>query len=356
MLNAIALKQCASSIIVLINMRIKKLFRQEVLLQKKYQNYGSVFINLPKHYTFLAVIFGFLVICGFLFLFFMTFTEKTIARGFLNATKGLVHIYPKKNGVITRTFIKQGVSVQKGDPLFFIETSLEDKMVQEKMLSQFKQRKNAVQKAISYKKRELLLLKSLLSKNYIAQRDYHRQEEALVSLESDFLRIEAELMDYKKEKAYWIQAPVPGVITNLAYHLGQYVQIDKPLVTIVPDDAKFQAEILVPVQQIGLIKKNDRVVIHYDAYPYAHFGSFFATITMINQSPSMDSAEEIAPKLGQPYYKVIATLDKQTITFHQQEKKVQQGLTFSAIILGAQKTLAEWIFDPLLQFKGRIFL
>src|SRR5215212_9481868 len=117
---------------------MNQLFRQEVLEQKKYNHFGSVFLNRPTYYIFFAYGFALLMSLMLGFIFFVNFFEKTVALGVLNAKKGLIRLFPKKNGVIAKVYIREGDFVRQGDPLYLIDTTWEGQILRDKVLAKFR--------------------------------------------------------------------------------------------------------------------------------------------------------------------------------------------------------------------------
>lgn len=336
----------------------KMLFRTEVFESKRNRNYGSVLVNTPVGYTILTVGFSVLVGLIILFLMFGEFSEKFIVKGYLESTKGVVRVYASKNGVISHCFIKQGDTVKKGDKLFLIDTSddgLGNKNPHD-VLSQLEKKKKSLEDEIEHKKRHLHSLKPLLVKKYIPLATYHTKHDELIALKHQINSVEIEILNYQHNKSYIIRSPIDGVISSVIYQAGQYTNLTKPLMKILPSHADLMAELFIPVRQSGFLRRNNQIIIHYDAYPYARFGAAKASIREISKSVLTDDEEEKPIKIGEPYYKISALLDKQFVSVYGKEKKIQHGMTVSAVIVGSKRKVWQWILDPLYSFYGGIFI
>ncbi len=339
-------------------MNNKRLFRQEVLDSKRNKNYGSVSINTPFQYTVFTMGFSLIVLIVFLFLLFGEFSEKFIVSGYLESTRGVARVYPNKNGVIVRRYVKQGDEIKKGDRLFLIDTSYAglEKKNKHDVLSQLEKKKKSIEMEIVHKEKHLQALKGLLEKKYISLTMYHQKHDELVALENQKNSVDLEMINYKHEQSYVVYAPISGMISSVIYQEGQYTNMTKPLVKILPNHADLIAELFIPVKQSGFLHHNNTVIIRYDAYPYARFGTSSATINDISRSILTDEEEDNPIRIGQPYYKVTATLDKQYVTVYGEEKKIQHGMTISAVIVGSKRKVWQWIFDPLFCFYGGALL
>lgn len=324
------------------------LFRPEVMHAKKNQYYGVVSINTPMSYVTLTLGSIILMIFVILFIILGKYSEKTVVRGYLNSTQGIVRVYPKKSGVILKQWIHEGDVVKKGTPLFLIDTSYEGQppMDTDIFLTQLNARKKRIEKEIRYKRAHVLALKKLFDHHYISEADYHTQQEALTVLENNKNEATMAIIKHKEERSYLIVSSVSGVVSSLIYHPGQYVNASKLLLKIMPKNATLVAELFVPVKQSRFLEGQHQITVHYDAYPYVHFGSAEAAFKHISQSMLTDNEEDKPFPIGEPYYKATATLAQSFITIHGDKKTLQQGMTLSAVIMGSKRNIWQWIFDP----------
>jgi membrane fusion protein len=335
----------------------KTLFRQEVT-DNKSKNYGSVFINTPRTYTICCIGSALITLGIILFIAFAEVSEKYTVQGYLNSNKGVLRVYPNKQGIIIKKYVKQGDKVNKGDPLFLIDTSYDGltNKKQPAILENLEKRKRFLMLEIQSKFDYVTELKKLLIKKYIPLATYTEKHEELVSLKNNMQVLDVEIIRYKQELSYMQRAPADGYVSSMMYTLGQYVNPAKPLLKILPDQAKLILELCIPIQQSGFLTKENRIIVHYDAYPYQRFGSYAARIENISQSILTDEEEEKPLTIGQPYYKVVAHLDKQSIKFYGAEKRLQQDMTVTAVIVGSKKKIWQWILDPIYSYYGDLLV
>jgi membrane fusion protein len=334
------------------------LFRREVSDNKRHKNYGSVFINIPTNYAVLSVGFSLLTLGIILLFIFAEVSEKFIVKGYLNSNKGVVRVYPNKLGIIIKQYVKQGDTVKKGDPLFLIDTSY-DGLANTKhpgILDQLTKRRDSLAHEIHIKLAYIQELKKLLKKKYIPLTTYTEKHEELVSLKNNMHMLDSEIIRYKQELSYIMRAPSDGTVSSLMYTLGQYVNPAKSMLKILPDNAELVVELFIPIQESGFIIKDNKVIIRYDAYPYQRFGSYQAVIQTISQSILTDQEEDKPLSIGQPYYKVVAHLDKQFVTLYGADKKLQQDMTVTAVIVGAKRKIWQWVLDPIFSYYGDLLV
>lgn len=329
------------------------LFRIQVLDLKKHKNFGSISINTPLNYKIYALGYAVFLFCILLIVTFVDFSQKYSVKGYLNSTAGVVSIYPKKIGTISQILVKQGSIVARGSPLFKIETSDETHPTHiPKILKQLNIRKMQVMNEITRKENLLKRLKTLLAKQFISVQDFNHETENLNDSKERLNSIQLEIIRYQQEQSYIIHAPIAGSVATLNSHLGQHVDSTKPLLKLMPTDAKLTAELFIPVREAGFIRLNDQIMLHYDAYPYQHFGGFSAHIQSITQSILLDEEDSKPMNIGEPYYKAYATVDSPMIKLYGKNKALQPGMTFSAVVSGSQRKIWQWLFDPLYSFNG----
>ena len=339
-------------------MKEKFLFRKEVIENKKNKHYGSVSINLLPGYTALTIGFTSLTILILLFLTFAEFSEKHTVSGYLNSKKAFSMVYPKMSGMIVKSYFQQGDRVVKGDKLFLIDTSYAGLSMphEHEMGDQLQKSKVLIEKEIVYKTQHLDALKQLLKQKYVSLMDYHSKKEELLELENKKNSLEMDIIKYNQTRSYLIRSPIDGIIASVMFKQGQHAQESTPLIKIIPEDAELVAELFVPVKKAGFLKKNSQVIIRYDAYPYERFGTYLATIKAVSQSIMTDEEEDKPIKVGEPYYKVTAQLTKQSVSLYGKKKKIQNGMTLSAVIVGSKRKIWQWILDPLYSYYGTLIL
>ena len=151
-----------------------------------------------------------------------------------------------------------------------------------------------------------------------------------------------------------IRAPMAGVVTNVAVNRGQSIAADAPLVTVLPKGSGLHVELLVPTRAIGFIAKGQEVVLRYEAFPYERFGQYRGVVNDIGRNV-WTQGERIGPlSAKEPVYRVDVALDKQSVAALGQEFPLRPGMLVNADLLLEKRTILEWIFEPVLQLKGRL--
>jgi membrane fusion protein len=151
-----------------------------------------------------------------------------------------------------------------------------------------------------------------------------------------------------------IKAPVSGTVTNIAVVQGQSVPADTPLATVLPKGSGLHVELLVPSRAIGFIQKGQQVVLRYEAFPHERFGQYKGVITEISRNV-WTPGEKIGPlAVKEPVYRVDVRMERQSVAALGTEIALRPGMLVNADILLERRTLLEWLFEPVLQLRGRL--
>ena len=151
-----------------------------------------------------------------------------------------------------------------------------------------------------------------------------------------------------------IKAPITGVVTNITVSSGQSVAADAAFATILPAGSKLQVELLVPTRAIGFVTKGKEVSLRYEAFPYERFGQYRGVIADVSQTV-WSPGDKVGPlTVREPAYRITAKLDRQSVVAMGQEIPLRSGMLVNADILLEKRSLLEWIFEPVLQLRGRL--
>src|SRR5688572_30117966 len=151
-----------------------------------------------------------------------------------------------------------------------------------------------------------------------------------------------------------IRAPMAGIVTNIAVNRGQSIAADAPLATVLPQGSGLHVELLVPTRAIGFVRQGAEVVLRYEAFPYERFGQYKGVITGIGNNV-WTQGERVGPlNAREPVYRVDVRLERQNVAALGQEFPLRPGMLVNADLLLEKRTLLEWLFEPVLQLKGRL--
>ena len=151
-----------------------------------------------------------------------------------------------------------------------------------------------------------------------------------------------------------IRAPMTGVVSNIAVNRGQSIAADAPFATVLPKGSGLHVELLVPTRAIGFLAKGQEVVLRYDAFPFERFGQYRGFISDIGRNVWTPGERIGTVTAKEPVYRVDVNLERQAVAALGQEFPLRPGMLVNADLLLERRTLLEWIFEPVLQLKGRL--
>jgi len=168
---------------------------------------------------------------------------------------------------------------------------------------------------------------------------------------------EQALAQAEAERSMVLLAPTSGEVSSVLVKSGQAAAASQTLVSIVPDDTKLVAQLLVKSESVGLVGVGRDVAIHLQAYPYQKFGVQKGVISSISRSAM--NPQEVAFILGQaqvdpdPLYRIDVALASQQVSAYGRSELLKAGMTLDADLLLDRRSLIEWMFEPLIGMKKR---
>ena len=175
----------------------------------------------------------------------------------------------------------------------------------------------------------------------------------LADIESRLAAIERSEVQLRARRAFEVRSPVGGRVVSVRRKVGEAASPDDLALTIIPDHSILVGHLLIPTSAIGFVRPGEPVRVRYDAFPYQHFGVHRAVIRDVARSV-LFSGDSYGPlRVTKPAYPATVALSSQTIVADAREVPLQSGMLFSADIILEQRSILEWIFEPLLGMRGR---
>ncbi len=188
-----------------------------------------------------------------------------------------------------------------------------------------------------------------------------KHQTQLSQIERGISSTDQELTESEAKRQVTVVAPEGGIATALFAEVGQAVDGNRPLVSIMPKGATLQAQLYAPSRAIGFVRPGDAVLLRYQAYPYQKFGH--ARGKVISVAKTALPGSEISwlgnsasgnPQNNEPLYRVVAELESQTIMAYGQPQPLQAGMLVEADLLQETRRLIEWVLEPLYSLTGKL--
>ncbi|AOK05610.1 HlyD family secretion protein [Burkholderia sp. AU28942] len=184
-----------------------------------------------------------------------------------------------------------------------------------------------------------------------------KHQNQLSQIKRSMIDVDLSMIEHEAKREFVVTAPESGAVEAVLLESGQTTDGSRPLATIVPEGAHWQAHLFVPSEAVGFLRIGDAVLIRYKAYPYQKFGQYAAKIVSIASSAL--SAAELsnsgAPvEMSGTFYRITAALRNQDITAYGKPQKLQAGMSLHADVLQERRRLYEWVLEPLYSLTGKL--
>nr|WP_159064950.1 HlyD family efflux transporter periplasmic adaptor subunit [Thaumasiovibrio subtropicus] len=170
-------------------------------------------------------------------------------------------------------------------------------------------------------------------------------------LERQSDEILAQIVQLSSSSATVIKASLDGTITGLRAEVGQTVSEVDVLASIIPADSELLVELYSPSHSIGFVKANQNVGLRFPTFPYEKFGIQSGSVKQISRStysPSeISQLRSVVRKDQEALFKILVSLEKDTVTVYGNEEPLKIGMLVSADINVEKRNLSEWLLGPI---------
>jgi membrane fusion protein len=165
--------------------------------------------------------------------------------------------------------------------------------------------------------------------------------------------VKERLLALNLEKNQQIVAPVKGRVTSLQAYPGMNVDSQKPLAVLLPEGSHLEAHLFVPSRAIGFIKEGQKVLLQYEAFPVSKYGVQIGHIKEMSRTVlgGHEIYEMDLSGSQDSFYRLTVELEKASIQAFGQNLPLQSGIKARAEIILEQRSLLEWILEPLLRSR-----
>ncbi|WP_242786131.1 HlyD family efflux transporter periplasmic adaptor subunit [Xanthomonas translucens] len=180
----------------------------------------------------------------------------------------------------------------------------------------------------------------------------------LNELRRQLAQVEQALAQNEATRASELRAPASGIVSSLLVKPGASVSLGQPLLAIVPDGSRLQAQLLVPSQAVGFVHPGVEVTLHYQAFPYQKFGLQHGVVRSVSRSALMPGEVTLLLGGGTPpstdsLYLARVDLANQNVQAYGQQQPLRPGMALEADMLLDRRRIVEWIFEPLYGMGNR---
>jgi len=145
-----------------------------------------------------------------------------------------------------------------------------------------------------------------------------------------------------------LSAPVAGVIGDVAARVGQHIEPDSSLVTVVPGTSAVEVQLYAPSRAIGFVRPGQEVRLMFDAFPYQKYGAGRGRVTWVSDVPTDPATLDAGLGITEPVFRVRVALEG-GLRDEASRNPLRPGMTLSANLLLEKRRLWEVFLDPILR-------
>ncbi|KWH23667.1 HlyD family secretion protein [Burkholderia multivorans] len=169
-------------------------------------------------------------------------------------------------------------------------------------------------------------------------------------IERKLAELDQSIAENEARRAVILRAPQASVVAALLAKPGQLVGAGQTVVSLLPQGAPLEAQLMVPSRAIGFVRIGARVVLRYEAYPFQKFGQQFGHVVDVSRTAL--APQEVANLTGrtnvsEQLYRVVVALDRQDILAYGKREALRPGMALEADMLIDRRRLIEWVLEPL---------
>lgn len=167
------------------------------------------------------------------------------------------------------------------------------------------------------------------------------------------------MAENEARRSFELRAPKSGYVGMIMVKNGQMLTAGQSAIAVLPTNTELVARIMVNTQSIGFIQPGQRVVLRYKAFPYQKFGQQYGKVIEVSRTAL--SPQEVTTLTGknniqEQQYRVLVSLDKQSITAYAQNEKLKPGMALDADFIVDKRRLYEWVLEPIFALGHKISL
>ena len=190
------------------------------------------------------------------------------------------------------------------------------------------------------------LLKTLESE--IASRKIAAQQSSS-QLSERMANIAEQRASLKRMDKLVMTAPVEGIVGDVTVRAGQRASANAAIVSVVPQNSKLEVQLFAPSSAVGFVRPGQQVRLMFDAFPYQKYGTGIGTVTWVSSVPTEFTGMAQNAANAEPVFRIRVSIDREQFERQELQTRLRSGMTLSANLILANRSLWEVFFDPILR-------
>jgi hemolysin D len=179
--------------------------------------------------------------------------------------------------------------------------------------------------------------------------------ERLITVQQDIATATQQLTSAERRRSLVVlRAPADGVVLELGLRsIGSVAKEAEPLVTLVPQGNKIEAEVDVDSSDVARLRVGDKVRVKLDALPFQRHGTLAGTLRVITENSFQPDKKAASPgdkPDGQPaFFRARIALGPINMQNVPQDFRLIPGMTSAAEINVGKRTVISYLLDPVVR-------
>jgi HlyD family secretion protein len=147
-----------------------------------------------------------------------------------------------------------------------------------------------------------------------------------------------------------LRAPIDATVLEINKRsVGSVAKEAEPIVTLVPQGVPLQAEIQIPADEIGFVRKNDAVRIKIDAFPFQRHGVVDGTLVAIGEDSFVADGASRGRPMTKAFYPARVGDLKSDLKKVPTDTRLTPGMTLVAEIKVSERSVLSYFVYPLVK-------
>jgi membrane fusion protein len=182
-----------------------------------------------------------------------------------------------------------------------------------------------------------------------------KTQQAINAIDENILDVEQKVQENEAKQSLYVLAPADGILTGLQVHVGQGVEPNTTLVTLLPNSGKMEANLFVDSSAIGFVRVDEPVLLRYAAFPFQKFGLYSGKVTELTRAPVTEDAGHPRSSNDEgSLYRIVVVPDLPYVLVDGKQQRLEAGMQVEASIDLDRRHLYEWIFEPFYRVQQSI--
>lgn len=167
---------------------------------------------------------------------------------------------------------------------------------------------------------------------------------ALSEIEGERASLRGRAAEDQNASRTTLVATADGIVSGLVVE-GQSVAGGNGIMDIIPSGGRMRVRLEIPAEAVPMVAPGQDARVALDAFPYQTYGTVQASIAQVT-----DAAVSNGSGTG---FIAIAELRDNVVTAYGRRRPIRPGMQVTARIRTMDRTLAQWLLDPLYAVASR---